>query len=86
MKSLLFFISAFTEKAISQPASQTKQKLPDSEISFLKSMVLPAWEHYKVSHSEWTRGKYHLAAVLILSYLTPCQYATGIIANRKVHF
>lgn len=66
--SLLFFLSVCTVEVVSQP---TEEKVPDPKVAFLKSMAVPGWGHHYVDQSDWTRGKYHLAAEagLILSYI-----------------
>lgn len=56
--------------ASTQGRAQGEADLPDPKIAFLKSLAVPGWGHYYVNKSNWTRGRYHLAAeaTLILSY------------------
>jgi len=69
--SLLIYLFVITSGAVSQSVSDTETKVPDPKVAFLKSLVLPGLGHYYVNHSDWNRGKYHMAAdaALILSYL-----------------
>lgn len=73
VKRYLFFIFI-----IVLPISSTKAQAlsddnssPNPRTAFLKSLALPGWGHHYVNQSDWTRGKYHLAAdvVLIVSFL-----------------
>lgn len=52
-------LSVFSATAISQD-------LPDPRKAMLKSMVMPGWGHYYVDKNDWTRGKLHLSADLII--------------------
>ena len=57
----------------SQPlvGQSASDKLPNPKIAFLKSIAVPGWGHYHVNETDWTRGKYHLAAeaILLLGYV-----------------
>lgn len=46
------------------------QQQPDPRTSFLRSLAIPGWGHYYNDSDNWTRGKFHLGAdvVLIGSY------------------
>lgn len=67
---LTCLILSVTSGAIAQD-SKSEADLPDPKVAFLKSMGVPGWGHHHVDKSDWTRGKYHLAAEagLVLSYL-----------------
>ncbi|HKK46308.1 MAG TPA: hypothetical protein VJ964_12360 [Balneolaceae bacterium] len=80
--SLLICFLGFSTGAISQPSAHS-DNAPNAKIAFLKSMVLPGWGHYYVNHSDWNRGKYHMAAdaVLILSYLGFAIHSNSIQQN-----
>lgn len=59
-----------TVNALSQPAKKTETDLPDPKVAFLRSLVVPGWGHHYVNPFDWSRGKYHLGAeiMLIISY------------------
>jgi hypothetical protein len=44
---------------------------PDPTGALLRSVVMPGWGHYYIKPSDWTRGKYHLAAdvVMLISFI-----------------
>lgn len=67
---LICLILSVTSGATAQE-SQSSADLPDPKIAFLKSIAVPGWGHHHVDHSDWRRGKYHLAAEagFVLSYL-----------------
>lgn len=50
--------------------AQPDARQVNPKVAFLRSLVMPGWGHYYVDHSNWRRGKYHLAAeaVLWISY------------------
>lgn len=68
---LICLILSVTSGAMAQQQSYSEADLPKPKTAFLKSMAVPGWGHYYVNNSNWTRGKYHLAAEagLVLSYL-----------------
>lgn len=42
------------------------QNQPDPRTSFLRSLAIPGWGHYYNDSDNWTRGKVHLGADIIL--------------------
>lgn len=42
------------------------QQKPDPKGAFVRSLVVPGWGHYYVSHDQWTRGQIHLGAEVAL--------------------
>lgn len=67
---LIFLVTVFVSGVAAQSLPEP-DRTPNPRTAFLKSLVVPGWGHYYVDSSNWTRGKYHLAAdaVLILSFL-----------------
>lgn len=67
----VFFIPVLFALPLSAQPSSDGDALPNPRTAFLKSMALPGWGHHYVDRSDWTRGKYHLAAdvILIVSFL-----------------
>ncbi len=51
--------------------SATTEDLPNPRNALLKSVVMPGWGHYYVNQEDWNRGKYHLAAdvVMVAAYV-----------------
>lgn len=42
------------------------QSQPDPRVSFLRSLVVPGWGHYYNDSENWTRGKVHLGADIVM--------------------
>ncbi|MDR9414872.1 MAG: hypothetical protein RI564_01220 [Gracilimonas sp.] len=63
---VISFISLFPVITL----AQTQDNLPSPRGAFLRSLVMPGWGHHYADHTNWNRGKYHLAGevVLVLSY------------------
>jgi len=69
--SLLTCCLLFVTDAASQNQSQERGDSPDPKVALFKSLAVPGWGHYYVDNTDWTRGKYHLAAeaAFILGYI-----------------
>ncbi len=49
-----------------QQVEESSSDLPDPKGALLRSAVMPGWGHYYVNNRDWTRGKYHLAADIVM--------------------
>lgn len=62
---LLFFILFLLAHLLIWAPAEA-QNNPDPRGSFLRSLAVPGWGHYYNDSSNWTRGKFHLGADLVL--------------------
>lgn len=69
-KNVLIFTVLLGILFLSAVESVEAQNQPDPRNSFLRSLAIPGWGHYYNDSANWTRGKIHLGAdvVLIGSY------------------
>lgn len=67
----LIIILVASAHVVSAQRSSDYSKQPNPRTAFLKSLAVPGWGHYYVNKDDWTRGKYHLGAdvMLLVSFL-----------------
>ncbi len=66
LRILIFILFLFSgQTLLAQPNSDSG---PSARVAFFKSLAVPGWGHYYVDKSDWTRGKYHLGADVMLIF------------------
>lgn len=65
---LILILFSVVTAVNAQPAGSES---PNPRGAFLRSLAVPGWGHHYVDQTNWTRGKYHVGAdvILILSFL-----------------